>query len=200
MPFEIKSTRFRTLIILQLLLLLFLLVKVGLDGYALWGKKEVNPPSGRSTKMVEKTGPGPRSPVGSPVGPDPELIKAYQSKAQILESRRLEVEQKEKDLLRIQKEIDGKINQLNQLQVQLKKIVGEAKAVQDKKVQHLSEIFSAMPPEKAARMVEKMDDRTVTEVIQSMRSKEVGGILAYLDPARAARISADLSRLTSSSN
>ena len=54
-----------------------------------------------------------------------------------------------------------------------------------------------MPPDKAARMIEKMDDRTVTEVFQTMRSKEVGGILTHLDPARAARISANLSLLSS---
>ena len=97
-------------------------------------------------------------------------------------------------------EIEGKINQLNQLQVQLKKIVDQAKTIQDKKIQHLSEIFCAMLPDKAARMVEKMDDKTVTEVFQIMRSKEVGGILTHLDPVRAARITANLSLLTSRVN
>jgi len=121
-------------------------------------------------------------------------------KSRALENQKQQVDQKEKDLIRIQMEIEGKINQLNQLQVQLRKIVDQSKTIQDKKIQHLSEIFGAMLPDKAARMIEKMDDKTVTEVFQVMRSKEVGGILTHLDPARAARISANLSLLTSRAN
>lgn len=189
------NKRFHYLILMQVFLLLFLLAKVGFTGLSLWGKKDSSAPvstPGRVVGPIEKKG---ILPAGSQVEPDPEMLQALQRQSQTLESRRLQVEQKEKDLLRIRMEIDGKINELNQLQGQLKKLVAEAKTVQDKKVQHLSEIFCAMPSEKAARMIEKMDNRTVTEVFQTMRSKEVGGILTHLDPARAARISADLSLL-----
>ena len=54
-------------------------------------------------------------------------FKALQDKSQALEHQKQQVELKEKDLGRIQLEIDGKINQLNQLQVQLKKIVDQSK-------------------------------------------------------------------------
>ena len=195
MPFNKSPKAFRTLIALQVLLLLFLLAKVGFTGLSLWSKSGATPATGKAGTVVgeieRKTG----DQAVTRVDPDPELMKALQDKTQTLERRRLAVEQKEKDLSRIQMEIDGKINQLTQLQDRLKRVISEAKAVQDKKAQHLSEIFSAMPPDKAARTIEKMDDRTVTEVFQAMRSKEVGGILAHLDPARAARISGDLTRL-----
>lgn len=186
---------FYTLLGLQVGLLVLLIARVSLSGLTPADRPEIKtvaipgPPTGRIDKPSSSLRAGPWT-------NDPEIFKALQDKARALENQKQQVELKEKDLGRIQLEIDGKINQLNQLQVQLRKIVEQSKTVQDKKTQHLAEIFSAMPPDKAARMIEKMDDRTVTEVFQNMRSKEVGGILAHLDPARAARISANLSLLS----
>ncbi|MBI5584044.1 MAG: hypothetical protein HY892_09490 [Deltaproteobacteria bacterium] len=189
-----RNRFFYFFVILQTLLLLILVVRMGFSALTLWEKQGKNAATVRQRVGADppRNVPAASLPGGAA---DPNWFQTLQEKAAALEHRRLQVEQKEKDLLRIQLEIDGKINQCNQWQGQLIKIVAEAKAVQDKKIQHLSEIFCAMPPEKAAKMVEKMDDRTVTEVFQSMRSKEVGGILSQLEPARAARLSAGLSAL-----
>ena len=184
---------------LQVFLLVLLIAKVSLSGLNYPDRPEIKPTAiqGRHTVRIEKA---PQTPAVDAWAKDPEILKALQEKSRALENQKQQVDQKEKDLIRIQMEIEGKINQLNQLQVQLRKIVDQSKTIQDKKIQHLSEIFGAMLPDKAARMIEKMDDKTVTEVFQVMRSKEVGGILTHLDPARAARISANLSLLTSRAN
>ena len=184
---------------LQVFLLVLLIAKVSLSGLNSPDKPEIKPAAiqGRHTLRIDKT---PQTPAADAWAKDPEILKALQEKSLALENQKQQVDQKEKDLVRIKMEIEGKINQLNQLQIQLKKIVDQSKTIQDKKIQHLSEIFGAMLPDKAARMIEKMDDKTVTEVFQVMRSKEVGGILTHLDPARAARISANLSLLTSRTN
>ena len=184
---------------LQVFLLVLLIAKVSLSGLNSPDKPEIKPAAiqGRHTVRIDKT---PQTPAADAWAKDPEILKALQEKSLALENQKQQVDQKEKDLVRIKMEIEGKINQLNQLQIQLKKIVDQSKTIQDKKIQHLSEIFGAMLPDKAARMIEKMDDKTVTEVFQVMRSKEVGGILTHLDPARAARISANLSLLTSRAN
>ena len=184
---------------LQVFLLVLLIAKVSLSGLNSPDKPEIKPAAiqGRHTLRIDKT---PQTPAADAWAKDPEILKALQEKSLALENQKQQVDQKEKDLVRIKMEIEGKINQLNQLQIQLKKIVDQSKTIQDKKIQHLAEIFGAMLPDKAARMIEKMDDKTVTEVFQVMRSKEVGGILTHLDPARAARISANLSLLTSRAN
>jgi flagellar motility protein MotE (MotC chaperone) len=189
-----RNRFFYFFVVLQTLLLLILVVRMGFGALTLWGKQEHQASTVRQRLGVDPQRTAPAAPPAAGAV-DPDWFKALQEKAAALENKRLQVEQKEKDLLRLQMEIEGKINQSNQWQAQLKKLVEEAKAVQDKKIQHLSEIFCAMPPEKAAKMVEKMDDRTVTEVFQSMRSKEVGGILSQLEPARAARLSSGLSVL-----
>jgi flagellar motility protein MotE (MotC chaperone) len=186
---------FYTLLGLQVGLLVLLIARVSLSGLTPADRPEVKTAAIRGTHIGRIEKPSPSSPAGSWTN-DPEIFKALQDKARALENQKQQVELKEKDLGRIQLEIDGKINQLNQLQVQLRKIVEQSKTVQDKKTLHLAEIFCAMPPDKAARMIEKMDDRTVTEVFQNMRSKEVGGILTQLEPSRAARISAALSLLS----
>ena len=184
---------------LQVFLLVLLIAKVSLSGLNYPDRPEIKPTAiqGRHTVRIEKA---PQTPAVDAWAKDPEILKALQEKSRALENQQQQVDLKEKDLARIQMEIEGKINQLNQLQVQLRKIVDQSKTIQDKKIQHLSEIFGAMLPDKAARMIEKMDDKTVTEVFQVMRSKEVGGILTHLDPARAARISANLSLLPSRAN
>ncbi len=193
------SAFFYYLLGLQVFLLVLLIAKVSLSGLHSPDRPKIKPDAiqGRQTVRIETT---PQTPAADAWTKDPEILKALQEKSRALEIQKQQVDQKEKDLARIQMEIDGKINQLNQLQVQLKKIVDQSKTIQDKKIQHLSEIFCAMLPDKAARMIEKMDDKTVTEVFQIMRSKEVGGILTHLDPARAARISANLSLLTPRAN
>lgn len=190
---------FHILLGLQAVLLVLLVARVSLSGFI--------SPESPAIKTVALKRPVPAgieqasaSPSVNPWANDPEVLKALLDKSQALDKQKQQVEQKEKELVRIQLEIEGKINQLTQIHQQLKKIVEQSKAVQDKKIQHLAEIFCAMPPDKAARMIEKMDDRTVTEVFQSMRSKEVGGILSFLDPARAARISANLSLLNPKAN
>ena len=193
-----KNPFFYYLLGLQVFLLVLLIAKVSLSSLSSPDKPEKPAPiQGRHTVRIDKT---PQTPAAEAWAPDPEILKALQEKSQALENQKQQLDQKEKDLGRIQREIEGKISQLNQLQVQLKKIIDQSKTIQDKKIQHLSEIFCAMPPDKAARMIEKMDDKTVTEVFQIMRSKEVGGILTHLDPVRAARISANLSLLTSRTN
>jgi flagellar motility protein MotE (MotC chaperone) len=190
-----KRNRFFYLfVILQTLLLLTLVARLGFSALTRWENQERSPSKVHQRVVAQPENKGPSASPAGGAG-DREWFKALQEKAAAVENKRLQVEQKEKDLSRIQAEIEGKITQCNQWQVQLKKLVEEAKAVQDKKVQHLSEIFCAMAPEKAAKLVEKMDDRTVTEVFQFMRSKEVGGILSQLEPSRAARISAGLSSL-----
>jgi flagellar protein FlbB len=192
-------TFFYYLLGLQVFLLVLLIAKVSLSGLNSSDRPEIKSAAiqGRQIDRIDKTL---QTPAADPWAKDPEILKALQEKSRALENQKQQVDQKEKDLARIQMEIEGKISQLNQLQVQLKRIVDQSKTIQDKKIQHLSEIFCAMQPDKAARMIEKMDDKTITEVFQIMRSKEVGGILTHLDPARAARISANLSLLTSRAN
>jgi flagellar motility protein MotE (MotC chaperone) len=178
---------------IQTLLLLTLLTKLGFSAFHLLETQEKGAARFQHRVAAE---PERKTIVPAAAATDADWFKALQEKETALEKKRRQVEQKEKDLSRLQAEIEGKITQCSQAQAQLKKLVEEAKAVQDKKVQHLAEIFCAMPPEKAARLVDKMDDRAVTEVFQSMRSKEVGGILSQIEPTRAARISAGLSALT----
>jgi len=193
------SSYFYYLLGLQVFLLVLLIAKVSLSGLYSPDTPGTKPAAiqGRQTVRID---PLSQTAAADVWAKDPEILKALQEKSRTLENQKQQVDLKEKDLVRIQMEIEGKINQLNQLQVQLKNIVDQSKTIQDKKIQHLSEIFCAMVPDKAARMIEKMDDKTVTEVFQIMRSKEVGGILTHLDPARAARISAHLSLLTSRTN
>jgi len=193
------SSYFYYLLGLQVFLLVLLIAKVSLSGLYSPDTPGTKPAAiqGRQTVRID---PSSQTAAADVWAKDPEILKALQEKSRTLENQKQQVDLKEKDLVRIQMEIEGKINQLNQLQVQLKNIVDQSKTIQDKKIQHLSEIFCAMVPDKAARMIEKMDDKTVTEVFQIMRSKEVGGIWTHLDPARAARISANLSLLTSRAN
>ena len=152
---------FYILLGLQAFLLVLLIARVSLSGLTPPDRAGIKTAAIKGPHAVgmDKTSP---APAANPWANDPEILKALQDKARSLDNQKQQVEQKEKDLVRLQQEIEGKISQLTQIQLQLKKVLEQSKTIQDKKTQHLSEIFSAMPPDKAARMIEKMDDRTVT--------------------------------------
>jgi len=76
---------------------------------------------------------------------------------------------------------------------QLKKEIEEAQKTIDEKTKErllkVSKIYEAMPPEEAAKRLEKLDENTAVAIISMLKPRAAGGILAQMDSDKAASIS-----------
>ncbi len=75
----------------------------------------------------------------------------------------------------------------------LKKEIEEAQKNIDENTKErllkVSKIYEAMPPEEAARRLEKLDENTAVDIISMLKPRAAGGILAQMDSDKAAAIS-----------
>ncbi len=125
----------------------------------------------------------------------PELLSVIRARARELEKRKAELDKREKDLQILQDDIRTMLAELKKLQQELKGPVKKARKESEARFQHLVGVYSSMEPGRAAALLGKMDEDTVTRIFASMKSKKVAAIMALMDPETAASISARLTRM-----
>ena len=133
--------------------------------------------------------------------PTPAEVNAgmLDKKARELKEKESELQKREEDLLPLKMEIEEKLAELNDLQQRLtayaKKLADREKALEDSKMGHLVELYSAMEPDKAAAIMDRLKDPTVVLILRHMKGKSAGKILAMMNPERGAVISEKLTHL-----
>ena len=122
----------------------------------------------------------------------PELARLLRLKMASLDKREKELDKREQDLELLKRDIEDKIKQLKDLQRKLEGPVKKKRFEQGARLQHLASVYSSMDPLRAAALLDKLDEDTVTKLFAIMKSKKVAKILANMSPEKAARISARL--------
>jgi flagellar motility protein MotE (MotC chaperone) len=129
---------------------------------------------------------------------DLKLFEELENKRRELAAREEELRKKEEELLILKKDIENKLAKLSQLQTelqgQLQKNVEAAKQSQETRLKHLVGAYSAMKPDKAASLIEKLNDDVALQILSAMKSKDVGAILSFVETEKAARLSQRLAR------
>ena len=125
-------------------------------------------------------------------GCHPELLRMLRLKMARLDKRQQELDKRKEDLQLLQRDIDDKIKQLKDLQRKLEGPAKKKRFEEEARLQHLAGVYSSMDPIRAAALLDKMDEETVTKLFSIMKSKKVAKILANMSPEKAARISAYL--------
>ena len=96
----------------------------------------------------------------------------------------------EEERLKILKaDLQAQIDQLKKLKQEYEEM---RKGLEGKKHEQLTKVvkmFEAMPPEEAAKTIEKLDDDTAVQILTSLKAKSAGKVLAQIEPARAAVLS-----------
>ena len=105
-----------------------------------------------------------------------------------------ELAKKKVELMVIQEEINGKIESLTKLRNEIRSEVNQKKSRQDAKLRHLIKAYSAMKPQKAATLIEKLDISFAIELLSNMKGDTVGRILAFVEVGKAAKISEGLAK------
>jgi len=108
---------------------------------------------------------------------------------------REELEEKKKELKRLASEVDKKIDQLNQLRLQLEKQLAEKKAAESKRSQELAKVYEKMTAEKAAMVLGTIDQGLAIAILANMKTKSAAKILNNMDREKAAKLTTVFSTL-----
>ena len=204
-----------SLIIVKIVLGSIFIYQVGVDPLSLEGNAIASEPQKDSETIVsparlgesssEADGPARRT-AGKPARHNPGGENANSAVEEEIDlnfllEKRAEIEKKEEelakkraDLIAIQEDINNKIAKLTQLRNEIRAQMATKKTVQTQKLKHLIKAYSAMKPQKAASLIEKLDMTFAIELLSEMKGDVVGNILSFTEIDKAARISEQLAK------
>lgn len=179
-----------------------------LERSAIAAEEEQKDPEGaekpaRPALRDEAGGPARRT-AGGPArhnsgGEDESIVKKEEIDLNFLINKKAELKKEEErlaekraELMAIQVEINNKITILTKLRNEIRAQMAQKKTTEDKKLKHLIKVYSAMKPQKAASLIEKLDTKFAIELLSNMKGDIVGNILSFIDTDKAARISEQL--------
>lgn len=105
-----------------------------------------------------------------------------------LKEKEKALEKRNAELLAFQAEIDKKIEKLSQLRNEIKSERERKQGVERQKIKHLIKAYSAMKPQSAAGLIERLEKPFAIQLLAQMKGEAVGQILTYVDKDKAARL------------
>jgi flagellar motility protein MotE (MotC chaperone) len=107
----------------------------------------------------------------------------------LLNKERDDLENKKKELKRLESEVDKKLDQLNQMRVRIEKLLVEKEAKEAKKIQELAKMYEKMTAEKAAMILSSVDQELAISILAKMKTKSAAKILNNIEREKAAKLS-----------
>lgn len=105
-----------------------------------------------------------------------------------IEKERESVRRERQELLAIQEELNKKLAELSRLRSEIRAQMETKKSMDEQRMKHLVKAYSAMKPQIAAGLIERLEVPFAVEVLSRMQGDTVGGILSFVDKEKAARI------------
>ena len=119
-------------------------------------------------------------------------LKFLMKKKVELKAKEGEIAKNKAELKSIQEDITKKIEALKKLRDEIRAEMTKKKTAQEKRLKHLIKAYSAMKPQKAASLIEKLELGFAIELLSKMKGDAVGNILSFVDVEKAAKISQGL--------
>jgi len=120
------------------------------------------------------------------------ILQNLAARRELLERRERDISLKEASLQVIEKNIEYKIAELKDLQVELKGIMNEYKNKEDEKITSLVKIYESMKPQDSAKIFEQLQMSILVEVADYMKEAKLGAILAKMDTYKAKELTVEL--------
>ena len=113
-----------------------------------------------------------------------------------LSSDREELERRQKELKRLEGEVDKKIEQLNQLRVQVEKLLEQKGAEEQKRVTELAKMYEKMTADKAAAVIGSLETPLAISILGKMKTKSAAKVLNTMERDKAAKLTTAFSTLS----
>lgn len=120
-----------------------------------------------------------------------DLKLLIQQKAEF-EKEEKRIANKKVELLAIQDDINKKIVTLTKIRDDIIAEKAKKKAAEEQQFKHLIKVYSAMKPQNAAELIERLDINLAIELLSKMKGDDVGKILSFVKIEKAAKISEGL--------
>jgi flagellar motility protein MotE (MotC chaperone) len=117
---------------------------------------------------------------------------------QELKEKERALNEKEALLKALQKDIEGKLARLEEIQKNIEAFRKEQERLKNEKIDSLVKIYGTMKPKEASKLLEKLDDDLVVNIISRMTTEQAAKIIANMDVKKAAEISQKLSKVKNS--
>lgn len=166
------------------LILAGLLLKMALTGFMLAPPQVWLPAGPRASEAAT-----PAEARGVDPGGLPRLASLLHQQRQSLSAREASLALREEQLRQVRQEVEQRLRELQALQSRILEAIEEEKRIKSENQRHLAATLEAMPPDKAARLLEKMEEEVAVQLLRRLKGKEAGAILTSLSPDKAARLS-----------
>ncbi|MFP5212807.1 MAG: MotE family protein [Acidobacteriota bacterium] len=129
-------------------------------------------------------------PAGTSVA---DTIAVLQQREAEIKRKEDQLKEKEDRLNKMEKEVEQKLKDLIGIQKEIQAYRTEKEESQSARVRSLAKIYGTMKAKEAAKLLDNLDDKLVMNIIAIMNSDEAAGILSAMDVKKAAKISEALS-------
>lgn len=119
---------------------------------------------------------------------------------QDLNKRKEELDRKEQALKQLEASLNTRMDELNQVEGQLKEAIKAAQETKDKQLKHLIDVYANMKAKQAATVLETLDEDIAVKILAGMKGRQAGEILTNVSAKKAAVLSEKLTKLQLPSN
>ena len=106
-----------------------------------------------------------------------------------LDEREAAIATREMQLKTLEGEVDKKLAAMQQLRQELMTLLDRKEQVEGERLGELSLIYEKMNPQKAALLIQDLDEQMAVELLLGIKKKTAGKILENLDPVKATELS-----------
>ncbi len=123
------------------------------------------------------------------------VLQALQDERRNIQKERKELANRKKELKRLEAEVDKKLAQLETIRQEIKKLLAQKDAREQKRIRDLSKMYAKMSPDKAAAIISTLDQKLAVSLLADMKTKAAAKILNNMDRDKAAQLTTAFSSL-----
>ena len=124
-----------------------------------------------------------------------DILQSLKERREKLDAREKEIELKLKVLDVAEERLDSRMNEMRELQQELKLVLNRYEDKQDNEIRGLVKIYESMKPVDAATIFNELDMPILLSVVDKMSERKVAPVLAAMDPKRAKDVTEELAEM-----
>jgi len=123
-----------------------------------------------------------------------DVLERLAERRATLDAREKDVVLREQMLAVAERQINGKLSELKQLEQKLEALVIKRSELEEAQIASLVKTYESMNPEDAARIFNRLERSIMVDVASRMKPAKIGAVLAAMEPARAQDLTVLLAR------
>ncbi|MEJ2377482.1 MAG: flagellar protein FlbB [Pseudolabrys sp.] len=128
------------------------------------------------------------------------ILERLRERSKELDQRSRDLDMRESLLKAAEKRVEAKVQELKDLEENVKTATGMRKKVQKQNFKGLVEMYTAMNPKDAARIFDKLDIDVQVEVASAIKPRVMSAIMAKMTATAAQRLTVELANRASASD